>query len=265
MGTIKRLTVNLGAEFMNFFLQSGRMGIFFIHCLFHTIKPPYKLSPIIRQVYFIGARSVVVILVTGLFTGMVVALLGYHNLQKFGSIDLLGSAVGLGLMQELGPVLTALMVIGRAGSAICAEIGIMRHSEQIDALECMGIDPYRFLLAPKYIAALISVPLLTCIFIFVGVFGGYLVAVVLHGISEGSYFQGMYESVKWFDIRLGLTKSFIFGLIIVWISTYKGYFLHLMRGGSFGAEGVSRVTTDAVVLSSVAILAGDYLVGTIML
>lgn len=265
MDTIKRSIEKLGTEFLYFLLESGRMGIFFITCVFNLLTPPYKLAPIIRQVYFFGARSVVVILVTGLFTGMVVALLGYHNLQKFGSVDLLGSAVGLGLIQELGPVLTALMVIGRAGSSICAEIGIMRHSEQIDALECMGIDPYRFILAPKYVAAIISLPILTCIFIVVGVFGGYLVAVELHGVSEGSYFQGMYDSVKWFDIRLGLTKSLIFGLIIVWISTFKGYFLHLMRSGSFGAEGVSRVTTDAVVMSSIAILAGDYLVGTIML
>lgn len=265
MGIIKRFIEKLGTEFLHVLLESGRMGIFFITCVFSLLTPPYKLAPIIRQIYFFGARSVTVVLVTGLFTGMVVALLGYHNLQKFGSVDLLGSAVGLGLMQELGPVLTALMVIGRAGSSICAEIGIMRHSEQIDALECMGIDPYRFILAPKFVAAIISLPILTCIFIVVGIFGGYLVAVQLHGISEGSYFQGMYDSVKWFDIRLGLTKSLIFGLIIIWVSTFKGYFLHLMRSGSFGAEGVSRVTTDAVVMSSIAILAGDYLVGTIML
>lgn len=265
MAIIKRFVKKLGTKLLHLLLDAGRMGIFFIVCILSALKPPYKLAPIIRQIYFFGARSMVVIVVTGLFTGMVVALLGYHNLQKFGSVDLLGSAVGLGLMQELGPVLAALMVIGRAGSSICAEIGIMRHSEQIDALECMGIDPYRFILAPKYIAAIISLPILTCIFIVVGVFGGYLVAVEIHGVSEGSYFQGMYDSVGWFDIRLGLTKSLLFGFIIIWISTYKGYFLHLMRSGSYGAEGVSRATTDTVVLSSIAILAGDFLVGTIML
>lgn len=265
MGIVKKYITHLGSEFLYFILNAGRMGIYLFTCLFNVIKPPYKIIPVVRQLYFIGARSMTVIVVTGLFTGMVVALLGYHNLQKFGSVDLLGSAVGLGLIQELGPVLAALMVIGRAGSSICAELGIMRHSEQIDALECMGIDPYRFLLVPKYIATIISLPILTCVFIVVGVFGGYLVAVVMHGISEGSYFIGMYDSVKWFDIRLGLTKSLLFGLIIVWISTFKGYFLHLNRSGSFGAEGVSRVTTDAVVLSSISILVGDYLVGTIML
>ena len=260
-----RFVQKVGHEFLYFLQTSGMMGIFLFACITHALRPPYKLGPIIRQVYFIGARSLVVILVTGLFTGMVLALLGHHNLSKFGSVDLLGSAVGLGLIQELGPVLTALMVIGRAGSAICAEIGIMRHSEQIDALECMGIDPYKYLIAPKYIAALISLPVLTVIFDVIGIAGGYIVGVVIHGISEGSYFQGMYDSVGWSDIRLGFTKSVIFGLIVVWISSFKGFFLHLDRSGSFGAEGVSRVTTDAVVLASVSILAGDYLIGTIML
>jgi phospholipid/cholesterol/gamma-HCH transport system permease protein len=262
---MRRAVEHLGGEFLYFVKNTGRMGIFLYHCLLNMLIPPYKLYSIVRQVYFIGARSVVVILFTGTFTGMVLALQGYHNLKKFGSEDLLGSAVGLSLVQELGPVLTALMVIGRAGSAICAEIGIMRHSEQIDALECMGIDPYRFLMVPKFIAALIAIPILTFIFDVVGILGGHLVAVIFMGVSEGSYYQGMYSSVAWDDVQLGLTKSLIFGVLIVWISTFKGFFLHLNRGGTFGAEGVSQVTTDAVVMASVVILASDYLIGTIML
>lgn len=254
-----------GREFLYLLESIGRMGIFFAATLANILKPPYTPYPVIRQVYFIGSRSVIVILVTGLFTGMVLGLQGYHNLKKFGSEELLGSAVALSLIQELGPVLTALMVIGRAGSAICAEIGIMRNSEQIDALECMAIDPYKYLIAPKFIAAVISLPVLTFIFNIVGIVGGYLAGVVILGVAEGAYFQGMYDSVVWADIRLCLVKSMIFGLLIVWIATFKGYFLHLNRSGVFGAEGVSRITTDAVVLASVTILVWDYLIGSLIL
>jgi len=254
-----------GREFLYLLKSIGRMGIFLAATLANILKPPYTPYPVIRQIYFIGTRSVIVILVTGLFTGMVLGLQGYHNLKQFGSEELLGSAVALSLIQELGPVLTALMVIGRAGSAICAEIGIMRNSEQIDALECMAIDPYKYLIAPKFIAALISLPVLTFIFNILGILGGYLAGVVLLGVAEGAYFQGMYDSVVWADIRLCLVKSMIFGLLIVWISTFKGYFLHLNRSGVFGAEGVSRITTDAVVLASVTILVWDYLIGSLIL
>jgi phospholipid/cholesterol/gamma-HCH transport system permease protein len=254
-----------GREFLYLLETIGRMGIFLATTIRNILKPPYTPYPVIRQIYFIGTRSVIVILVTGLFTGMVLGLQGYHNLKKFGSEELLGSAVALSLIQELGPVLTALMVIGRAGSAICAEIGIMRNSEQIDALECMAIDPYKFLIAPKFIAALISLPVLTFIFNVIGIVGGYIAGVVLLGVAEGAYFQGMYDSVVWEDIRLCLVKSLIFGLLIVWIATSKGFFLHLNRTGVFGAEGVSRITTDAVVLASVTILVWDYLIGSLIL
>jgi len=241
------------------------MGLFLAACVASVVRPPYKLAPIVRQIHFIGARSSFVILFTGAFTGMVLGLQGYYTLRKFGSEGLLGSAVAVSLIRELGPVLTALMVIGRAGSAICAEIGIMRNSEQIDALECMAIDPFKYLLAPKFVASVISVPLLTCIFDVVGILGGLLVGVALLGVNQGSYFQGMYGSVVWADIEMGIVKSLVFGLLVVWIASAKGYFLHLDRSGGFGAEGVSRVTTSAVVLSSVTILVWDYLISAIML
>jgi len=262
---IRQHIQKLGANVIDFVQTTGMMGIFLAHCLRQMLTPPHKVISIIKQIHFIGGRSTIIIIFTGLFTGMVLALQGYHNLKDFGSTDLLGSAVGLGLIQELGPVLTALMVIGRAGSAICAELGIMRHSEQIDALECMGIDPFRFLMVPRFYAAIIALPMLTFIFDVVGIMGGYLVGVVLMGVSEGSYFQGMYNSVDWTDVQLGLVKSLIFGLLIIWIATFKGYFLHILKAGGHGAEGVSRVTTDTVVMSSVVILASDYLIGTIML
>jgi phospholipid/cholesterol/gamma-HCH transport system permease protein len=264
-GIMLKLIARLGENFIYLLETIGRMGMFFGATVASILRPPYSIYAIVRQIYFFGARSVTVILIVGLFTGMVLGLQGYHNLKQFGSEELLGSAVALSLIQELGPVLTALMVIGRAGSAICAEIGIMRHSEQIDALECMAIDPLKFLVAPKFVAAVISLPVLAFIFNVVGIFGGYVAGVVLLDVSEGAYFQGMYNSVEWADIRLCLVKSLIFGLLIVWITTFKGYFLHLSRTGVFGAEGVSRITTDAVVLASVTILVWDYLIGSLIL
>ncbi len=262
---MKKLVEKLGDGALYYIEQIGRMGIFLGICFVNILKPPYKLHPIIKQVHFIGARSMFVIVVTGAFTGMVLGLQGYYTLSRFGSEDLLGSAVALGLIRELGPVLTALMVIGRAGSAICAEIGIMRSTEQIDTLECMAIDPYRFLVVPKIVAGIISLPLLTFIFDVVGILGGYLIGVALLGVSHGAYFNGMYESVLWNDVEMGIVKSFVFGLLLVWISAAKGFFLHLERKGAFGPEGVSRITTDAVVLASVTILVWDYLISAIML
>mgnify|MGYP000026377670 CR=1 FL=1 len=256
---------NLGAQTIYFVEMAGVMGQFLAACLAKAVMPPFRIYPIVRQIHFIGARSVFIIVVAGGFTGMVLGLQGFYTLQRFGSLDLLGSAVALSLLRELGPVFTALMVIGRAGSAICAELGIMRSTEQIDALECMAIHPYKYLIVPKLIAGVISLPLLTSIFNVVGILGGYLAAVVLFDVNSGTYFQSMYASVVWADVEMGLIKSLVFGLLIVWISSAKGFFLHLDRSGAFGAEGVSRVTTDAVVLSSVAILGGDYLLSAILL
>jgi phospholipid/cholesterol/gamma-HCH transport system permease protein len=255
----------IGHETLWFLESAGRMGLFLLLTVVNIFRPPYKLAPVIHQIHFIGARSVFVILFTGAFTGMVLGLQGYYTLNKFGSVGFLGSAVALSLIRELGPVLTALMVIGRAGSAICAEVGIMRNSEQIDALECMAIDPYKYLMAPKLLAGIIVLPLLTAIFDVIGILGGWLVGIGLFGVSEGAYFQGMYASVEWADIRMGLAKSLLFGLLIVWIAAAKGFNLHLERSGGFGAEGVSRVTTDAVVLSSVAVLVWDYLISAMLL
>ncbi|PLX82541.1 MAG: ABC transporter permease [Desulfuromonas sp.] len=255
----------LGAETLYLLNSSGRMGIFLFSCVGKIFTPPYKMSPIIRQMHFIGNRSVFVILFTGAFTGMVLGLQGYYSLKKFGAEGALGSAIALSLLRELGPVLTALMVIGRAGSAITAEIGIMRNSEQIDALECMAIDPYRYLIVPKFIAGILALPLLTFIFNVIGVVGGYLVGVGLLNVNAGVFFQSMYKAVEWQDINMGIIKSLVFGLLIIWICASKGFFLHLDRSGGFGAEGVSRTTTNAVVTASVTILVWDYLISAIML
>jgi phospholipid/cholesterol/gamma-HCH transport system permease protein len=243
----------------------GRSGLFLLTSLLHVFFPPYKLNPIIKQVHFIGARSLLVISISGLFVGMVVALQFYDTLLRFGSVAKLGSAVGLSLVRELGPVLTALIIIGRAGSAICAEISIMRNERQIDALECMAIDPYKYLFAPRLVAAVVSMPILTAIFITVGILGGYFVGVILFQVSPGAFLGGMYDDVLTRDILMGSIKSIVFGLIMIWIATAKGYYLHLDKMGSQGSEGVSRVTTDAVVLSSILVLFSDYIISAIIL
>jgi phospholipid/cholesterol/gamma-HCH transport system permease protein len=246
-------------------IRLGIAGLFLFETTRTIVLPPYSLKPLIKQIAFIGARSLLVIVVAGLFVGMVIALQFYDTLVRFGSVSLLGSAVGLSLIRELGPVLTALMVIGRSGSAMCAEIGIMRVDNQIDALECMAIDPYRYLFAPRILAGIICVPILTAIFILVGIFGGYFVGVILFGVSPGSYFQGMSDTVLNRDLFMGFSKSLIFGLLIVWIACDKGFNLHLDKHGAYGSEGVSRITTEAVVLSSIAILFSDYLLSALIL
>jgi len=255
----------LGDEFLYLLEDVGRAGIFLFFSIVGIFKPPFKLHTVLKQIQFIGASSIFVIFFTAGFTGMVLGLQGYHTLRQFGSEGLLGSAVALSLIRELGPVLTALMVTGRAGSAICAEVGIMRITQQIDALECMGIDPFRFFLAPKYVAALISLPMLTFFFDVVGIYGGYLVGVKLLGLSPGAYFDSMQRSIVFKDITMGLIKSIFFGLQIVWICSFTGYTVELRRRPVFGAEGVSRATTTAVVLSSVFILAWDYLLTAVLL
>ncbi|MDT8399680.1 MAG: MlaE family lipid ABC transporter permease subunit [Pseudomonadales bacterium] len=255
---------NLGTYALNTIEQAGRTFRLLLVLLYKIVEPPYRFYPIVRQMHFIGARSLTLIVFSGLTIGMVLGLQFYNTLERFGSVDILGSAVALSVIRELGPVMTALMVVGRAGSAMCAELGIMRISEQVDALECMGIPPEKFLLAPKLLAGIVSVPLLTSVFSVVAIFGGYFVGVVLFGVSEGSYMNGMIDSVLWLDVRLGLVKSLIFGLLVTLICCAKGFYLHLEKSGSFGAEGVSKVTTDAVVISSVVVLFSDFLIGSLM-
>lgn len=255
---------NLGSRVLMMIAQVGRTFQLLVVALYKITLPPYNLFAIVRQIHFIGARSVGVILISGAAIGMVLGLQFYNTLERFGSVELLGSAVALSVIRELGPVMTALMVVGRAGSAICAELGIMRTTEQIDALECMAISPDKFLIAPKLIAGVISVPLLTSIFSVIAIFGGYFVGVILFEVPEGSYINGMIDAVQWSDVRLGFVKSLIFGALITIICCAKGYYLHLNAQGAFGAEGVSRVTTDAVVISSITVLLSDYLIGSWM-
>lgn len=243
----------------------GRLGLFLVEVAIHVARPWRQWRATLKQLHFIGARSLTVIAVAGGFVGMVVALQFYDTLVRFGSVSLLGAAVGLSLIRELAPVLTALIVIGRAGSAMCAEIGIMRSDNQIDAVECMAIDPYAYLIAPRFIATLIAVPLLTAIFNVIGIVGGWFIGVVIFGLSEGAYFVGISDSVVWDDVLMDLVKAVSFALIIVWICTGRGFLLHLDYRPAFGAEGVSRTTTDAVVAASIAVLFADYIISALML
>ncbi len=235
------------------------MGSFLGYALYSMLRYPGRPVHVLKQINFIGAKSLFVIVLTAAFTGMVLALQGYYTLAKFGSEGMLGAAVSLSLIRELGPVLTALMVTGRAGSAITAEIGIMRISEQIDALETMALDPYKYLISPKFIAAMISVPLLCAIFDVVGIYGGWLIGVKLLGVNPGAYFTEMYRAVEWKDVYSGIIKSYSFGVIIAWVGCYKGYY------AGHGAEGVSRATTESVVLSSVLVLVWDYFLTSVLL
>jgi phospholipid/cholesterol/gamma-HCH transport system permease protein len=235
------------------------MMIFLGTALCWIFLPPLKWRRMIARIHFIGAKSLVVILLTGAFTGMVLGLQVFYTLTKFGSEAFLGPAVALTLIRELGPVLCALMVTGRAGSALTAEIGIMRITEQIDALQAMALNPMRYLVVPTILAGLIAFPLLTAIFDLVGIYGGYLVGVKLLGIGEGTYFGEMETYVGLRDITQGILKSLSFGLLVTWVCCYKGFHT------GYGAEGVSRATTEAVVLSSVLILVWDYFIGSVLL
>jgi len=231
---------------------AGRMGLFLVTALACAVTPPWKVGLTLRRLQFIGAQSVLVIALTGAFTGMVLALQGFYALSRFGSDAFLGPLVALSLVRELGPVISALMVTGRAGSAITAEIGIMRISEQLDAMELMGLNPVRYVVVPNLLAALVAMPLLVAMFDVIGIWGGYLIGVHTLGVSGGTYLAEIAQFTEWHDILGGVWKALTFGVIICWVSCYKGYY------SGFGAEGVSRATTQGVVLSSVLILVWDY-------
>lgn len=247
----------LGRWVVNFVAWVGLWGEFCLRALVGIFTPPWKLGTVLQEIKVIGAGSLPIIIFTSFFTGMVLGLQGYHTLSQVGMEGQLGSAVAISLVTELGPVLCALLVTGQAGSALCAQIGIMRNSEQIDALECMGIDVFNFLVSPKVLAALISVPLLTFIFCTVGIYGGYVAGVTVLGVNAGSYEAGLLSSVTEMRVRMCLVKSLFFGAMVVSICAFHGFSVHFRR--QKGAVGVSQATTTAVVTSSVNILLWDYI------
>lgn len=254
-----RIIDQLGSWAVGTIEEMGRMLLFVSSSFVWLVRPPFRMTQIVKQLHFIGFKSTFVVVLTAGFTGMVLALQGYYTLRKFGSEGLLGSAVALSMIRELGPVLAALMVTARAGSAMTAEIGIMRITEQIDALDTMAINPLQYLIAPKLVAGLIGVPLLVAIFDVVGIYGGYLVGVDLLGGNGGAYWNSIESAVEWKDVYGGILKSISFGLIVSWVCCYKGFFT------KHSAEGLGTATTEAVVLSSVLILVWDYFLTSVLL
>ena len=222
--------------------------------------PRLKNIPLtIKQVHVVGVQSLLIIIVSGLFIGMVMALQGYTILVDYGAEGSLGPMVALSLLRELGPVVTALLFAGRAGSALTAEIGLMKATEQISSLEMMAVDPLRRIVAPRFWAGIISMPMLALIFSAVGILGGHLVGVDWLGVDVGSYWSIMQSTVEWGeDVVNGIIKSLVFALVVTWIAIFKGY------DSIPTSEGISKATTETVVYSSLAVLGLDFVLTALM-
>jgi len=229
-----------------------RITVLFLSAVSWLFRPPFRLRLLFKQMEFVGVRSFWVVAVTGAFTGMVLSLQTYYGFRTFSAESLVGATMALAITRELGPVITALVVAGRAGSAIAAEIGTMRVSEQIDALSAMAVDPVQYLVTPRILAGVIMVPMLVVMADFVGIAGGTFVGVGLLDINAGLFMDKMTTIVELDDIFNGLIKSAVFGLILTLVGCYKGFYT------TGGAEGVGRATTESVVVSSLCILVSDY-------
>ena len=247
---ILSLPARLGERCLRGLDALGGTTLFFLAGVRHIFTTRRIFIRTLQQLYAIGYQSLFVIALIGIFCGMVLGLQGYYTLVQFGSVGLLGSAVSLSLIRELGPVLTAIMLAGRAGSSMAAEIGVMRISDQIDA--------------PRLVAALISFPLLTAIFDTIGIIGGYLTGVAMLGINEGAYFYRIAHAVTLDDVTGGFLKSVVFGLLVTTVCCRQGYTTH-QRRDSVGPEAVGNATTSAVVISCVLILVADYVLTSFLL
>jgi phospholipid/cholesterol/gamma-HCH transport system permease protein len=237
----------------------GRGHLFLLHALggFPGLLPRFGL--VVRQVYSTGVLSFLIISVSGLFVGMVLGLQGYNTLVDFGATESLGVVVSLSLVRELGPVVAALLFAGRAGSALTAEIGLMKATEQLSAMEMMAVDPVHRVVAPRFMAGMIAMPLLAAIFSAVGVMGGYFVGVGLLGVDEGAFWSQMQAKVDLYDdVMNGVIKSVVFGFVVTWIAVFEGY------DTVPTSEGVSRATTKTVVHGSLAVLGLDFVLTALM-
>ena len=258
MNRISSFFDQLGRSVLQNIEEIGKIVSLFFSVLAWMVRPPLKAQSIFKQMEFVGVKSIFVVVLTGAFTGMVMALQGYHGFRMFSAESMVGSTVALGMTRELGPVLTSLMVTARAGSAMAAELGTMRVTEQIDALYVMAANPVKHLIVPRIIASVIMVPLLTIVADFVGIIGGYFVGVDILGINSGIFVKNITRLVDLDDLFNGLVKAAFFGLILSLVGCYKGF---NTRGG---AEGVGKATTEAVVLSSISILVSDYFLTALM-
>jgi phospholipid/cholesterol/gamma-HCH transport system permease protein len=237
----------------------GFASRFLLMTLLHSGTALKRFPLTIREIYFAGVLSLVIILVSGLFVGMVLGLQGYDTLQRYGSSEALGILVALSLVRELGPVVAALLFASRAGSAITAEIGLMKATEQLSAMEMMAVNPIARVVAPRFWAGVISMPLLAALFSAMGILGGWLVGVQLIGVDEGAFWSQMQAAVDFRqDIMNGVIKSCVFGVLVSWIAVFEGF------DADPTAEGVSRATTRTVVTSSLAILAADFVLTAFM-
>ena len=244
----------VGRGFSVFTEELGRMAAFALHILRVTLGPPLRLREFFDELFKIGVLSILIICISGVAVGMVLSLQGYTTLVRFGAENSLGAVVGLSLIRELGPVLTALLATGRAGSSVTAEIGTMKATEQLDGLRMMAIDPVDYVVRPKAWAMVVAMPLLSALFTVSGIAGGYLVGVRLMGIDGGTYMSSMENAVDFEnDVAGSLLKAFVFGILVALISTYRG---HTAQPTS---AGVSSATTSTVVIASVTVLLFDYI------
>lgn len=257
--TLAARVAAMGAEVLAVVESVGRAGTMLFHSIATVPNPRTALPLLAKQIYAIGVLSLVIIVVAGLFIGMVLGLQLYRVLVDFGSEAALGQLIALTLNRELGPVVTALLFAGRAGSAVTAEIGLMKSTEQLSSMEMIGVDPLRRIVAPRFWAGVISMPLLAMIFSSVAILGGWLVGVEWLGVYDGSYWSAMQNSVEFGeDIGNGIIKSVVFAAVCIWIAVFQGY------DAEPTSEGISRATTRTVVYSSLAVLGLDFLLTAVM-
>ncbi|NQY25830.1 MAG: lipid asymmetry maintenance ABC transporter permease subunit MlaE [Piscirickettsiaceae bacterium] len=241
------------------FERLGRGHLFLLQILAGLPGLTFRFSLVIQQLFSVGVLSVFLILISGLFVGMVLGLQGYNTLVDFGAEESLGVLVSLSLVRELGPVVSALLFAGRAGSALTAEIGLMKSTEQLSGMEMMAVDPIRRVIAPRFLAGLISMPLLAALFSAVGIYGGFLVGHGLLGVDDGAFWSQMQVKTDWYgDVLNGVIKSVVFGFVITWIALFEGY------DATPTSEGVGRATTRTVVHSAFAILGLDFILTALM-
>jgi len=249
----------IGAFTLDSLSGAGRASIFLFQVILGIKSTLLRPRLLIRELYSVGVLSLLIIMFSAIFVGMVLSLLGYVTLVDFGAESSLGVLVSLSLIRELGPVLSALLFSGRAGSALTAEIGLMKATEQLASMEMMAVDPVRRIITPRFLAGCISLPLLTVIFMALGIYAGYLVGSVWLGVDEGSFWSQMQSKVEFgHDVMNGIIKSVVFGFVVTWIAVYQGY------NAMPTSEGVSRATTNSVVYSALAVLALDFILTAVM-
>jgi len=256
---IGSLLLNIGAAAKAGLEEVGRNLLLFGQALRWMVRRPFRIREVLRQFDFVGVQSLELIVITGAFTGMVLTLQAHIAMERYEAESLIGAAVALSLSRELGPVLSALMVVGRAGSAIAAELGTMRNTQQIDALASMAVEPVQYLVVPRVLAVTLVMPMLTILFEFSGMVAAYLTVVHQLGLEGATFMNSVREYMGMDDIMHGLVKSTVFGLILSVVCCTKGFFV------TGGAQGVARATTRAVVVSSLLILASDYFMTALML